>query len=661
MEYDDNEILDAFQSDYNREIEESFVNMLCDTEYLKLFFINENEAFTDGRNIIVDPALDEMYKDRTALYKAEEYLGCEHKLCEDKWLALKIVTRSQSIHESLHIIFTHFPLFCVNDVRSTTNARLKTLSLIANIIEDAFIEAAGCTYFDNIEFYLKFGRVSRLFASNPKEGTVKKAFHNDHMHDYKKSQNINNKSIGLKKHMVRSFKLKNKLSNIVDKLHKDKCELLMIYLDYMATDLLYPMVIQPAPIFAIRKYVNATKELFHSGMICGNPYERHKYVQKIFDIIENLIPKDDKNIDETILRQKLGAIKTHESKNDSPMDINSKGKEIKITKVLFGGSDNNNEQWKQIINKLNSEKENVLRLFFKKGEYEELYGSVFNDSRIHKDVKIKVIKPKINLNLKKAYNNIYKNYSININSYNAKFSAILRARVSGREERLQFGTGITSKYMGDVKKRYWYKNIERIDIPKLSLLLLIDGSGSMSGERCESARNTALILHEVLKNQKIKHSIVEHRASFDEPSITCNILIDFNGRDDQKYNVMKMKASGDNRDGLSLLWAEKYLKYNTSFDEHKLMIVVSDGVPLHTCEEAYYVPPVSIEDTKNAVKKILRRGTEIIAVALDDDNDSDEEGCYEELKLIYPSVVLCSDLKRLTSQIIHIIAKKFEV
>ena len=149
--------------------------------------------------------------------------------------------------------------------------------------------------------------------------------------------------------MVRSFKLKNKLSNIVDKLHKDKCELLMIYLDYMATDLLYPMVIQPAPIFAIRKYVNATKELFHSGMICGNPYERHKYVQKIFDIIENLIPEDDKNIDETILRQKLGAIKTHESKNDSPMDINSQGKEIKITKVLFGGSDNNNEQWKQII------------------------------------------------------------------------------------------------------------------------------------------------------------------------------------------------------------------------------------------------------------------------------------------------------------------------
>ncbi|WP_317049912.1 hypothetical protein [Clostridium neonatale] len=91
------------------------------------------------------------------------------------------------------------------------------------------------------------------------------------------------------------------------------------------------------------------------------------------------------------------------------------------------------------------------------------------------------------------------------------------------------------------------------------------------------------------------------------------------------------------------------------------MIVVSDGVPLHTCEETYYVPPVSIEDTKNAVKKILRRGTEIIAVALDDDNDSDEEGCYEELKLIYPSVVLCSDLKRLTSQIIYIIAKKFEV
>lgn len=655
IEYDDNEILDAFQSDHNREIEESFVNMLCDKEHLKLFFINENEAFTDGVNIIVDPALDEMYKDRDALYKTEEYLGFEHKLSKDKWLSLKMVTRSQSIHESLHIIFTHFPLFSINDVRSTTNARQKTLALIANIIEDAFIESAGCSYFDNIEFYLKFGRVSRLVASNPKEGTIQKAFHNDNMNGYKKPESINNKSFGFKKHMPRSFKLKN----ILDKFHKEKSELLMIYLDYMATDLLYPMVIQESPIFEIRKYVKATKESFHSGMICGNPYERHKYVQKIFDIIENLIPEDDKKIDETSLRVKLGPLKTHESKNDSPIDISSEGKTIKITKVLFGDNNNNNEQWKQIINKLNSEKENALRLVFKKGEYEELYGSMFKDSKIHKDVKIKVIKPKINLNLKKAYNNIYKNYSVNINSYNGKFNAMLRARVSGREERLQFGTGIVSKHMGDVKKRYWYKNIEKIDIPRLSILLLIDGSGSMMGERCESARNTALILHEVLKNQKIKHSIVEHRASFHEPSITCNILIDFNGRDEQKYNIMKLKAYGDNRDGLSLLWAEKYLKYNTAFDEHKLIIVISDGVPVHTCEEAYYVPPVSIEDTKNAVKKISRRGTEIIAVALAEEEEEDD-GCYEELKLIYPSVVLCSDLKRLTSQIIHIIANKFD-
>jgi hypothetical protein len=45
------------------------------------------------------------------------------------------------------------------------------MGMISNIIEDAYIEAVGCSYFD-----LKFGRVSRLFSNHPSAGTVERKF-----------------------------------------------------------------------------------------------------------------------------------------------------------------------------------------------------------------------------------------------------------------------------------------------------------------------------------------------------------------------------------------------------------------------------------------------------------------------------------------------------
>ena len=54
-------------------------------------------------------------------------------------------------------------------------------------------------------------------------------------------------------------------------------------------------------------------------------------------------------------------------------------------------------------------------------------------------------------------------------------------------------------------------------------------------------------------------------------------------------------------------------------------------------------------------KIFIKRGTDIVAVALDDSNDD----CYEALKEIYPSVVSCTDLKRLTGQLLGIISKNF--
>jgi nitric oxide reductase activation protein len=190
----------------------------------------------------------------------------------------------------------------------------------------------------------------------------------------------------------------------------------------------------------------------------------------------------------------------------------------------------------------------------------------------------------------------------------------------------------------------------------MSVLLLIDGSGSMYGERRNSAMISSVILHEVLKKQGIEHAIVEHRGQFEEPEIDVNILVDFNSREEEKYNIMQLTAEGDNRDGLALYWAEKYINQRT-FCENKLIIVLSDGQPAHDYD-CYYGAAAN-KDTANAVKKIMNRGTNIIAVALDNDGtELPEDSTFNDLKEIYPHIIQCKDLKRLTGQILNIVSKQ---
>ena len=273
---------------------------------------------------------------------------------------------------------------------------------------------------------------------------------------------------------------------------------------------------------------------------------------------------------------------------------------------------------------------------------------------VHRNIKINENHPKINLNLRKAYQNIYNQYRLNINSYNSRFLQLMRAQVPVKVNRFPFGSGIDSRKLGDVKKRFWFRIQPGIEIPDMSVLLLIDGSGSMSGERRDSAMVSCVILHEVLKKQGIEHAIVEHRAHYEDPEIDVNILVDFNARENEKLNIMQLSANGDNRDGLALYWAEKYINRQTSCD-NKLIVVISDGQPAHEYDE--YYGPVANKDTANAAKKIMSRGTNIIAISLDDE---DEYSTYDNLKDIYPNLIACNNLKRLTGQLLQVISRQLQ-
>ncbi|MBR0343343.1 MAG: hypothetical protein IJH64_14050 [Oscillospiraceae bacterium] len=628
MKKDAKEVLKQFQCDYIRILEETFAQTLSENEQVRLFFINENQAFTDGRNIVVDPANDELFCDQTALQKTGAFLHWPQVVLGDMWNALRIITRAQTIHECLHILYTDFPPKAATEPLCDTKLKKKILAHIANIIEDAYIEAVGCSVYDNMEFYLRFGRVSRLFASHPSEGTAAK-----------------------------SLKDENQEADI-DPAVKHQMALIMEFLNVMCTDLLYPMIEPDTSSEELKPYVEKAKPLYMQGSMAPSPDERYAFSKQVFEILLPFIPDIEVEIEDEKLKQRLGGEKTHDPSSSSIGTEPHKGRTQQVTIRLFTDEDGNKrddlpslDQIMATLAQYAKDKQIALSILMVEGQTIITHGSDYDCSVMHKGIKINELHPKVNLQLRKAYMNIYNKYRLNINSYNGRFAQILKAQVSYREDKYKFGSGILSTRLGDPQKRYWYRNVNGIDVPEMAILLLIDGSGSMHGMRQKSAMTSAVILHEVLKQQGILHAIVEHRAGFTEPEIDVNILVNFNAREEEKYNLMQSSAGGDNRDALALYWAERYI-HRQSHADSRIIIVISDGVPAHDYDD--YYPPVSTKDTANAVRKIMKRGTDIIAISLDDNGSY---VCYDQLKEIYPNLIACNDLNRLTGQLLGLIAK----
>ena len=659
-------ILDKFQTERNRLAEEAFARGFAESDDVRLFFINEDKAYTDGKNIVVDPAFHDIYKDTECLDQTEKVLQWPGLVSASPWNALKMVCRGLTLHECLHILYTNFPGnefkdpdFFEREGHSHKN-ELKTISNISNIIEDAYIEAVGASVYDNIEIYLMFNRVAPAFSKKDVESTAESKFKIDKPLELEEfeppednEENLSEEQKRLLKEYVHFLEIQKKVQNLID------------YLNYMAGFLLFPMFEHDEPAAEIAEYVDKTKQLYLDGSIQDNPDERYKYSKQIFEIIKPLIPEDDEaDLGESLLPGSVAGQGTHAGFKNSIGGRERKGRTQAVSTRLFAkldGSkkDNPNTGVPDLITAVKGfekDEKNADDITSYKGYKVEHSGNSVGASAVHKNIKIIENHPQINLNLRKAYQNIYNQYHLNINSYNSRFLQLLRAQVPVRENKYRFGAGIDSKMMGDMKKRIWFRNTRGNEIPDMSVLLLIDGSGSMAGERRNSAMISSVILHEVLKKQGIQHAIVEHRAHYGEPEIDVNILVDFNAKEEEKLNIMQLDAENNTRDGLALYWAEKYINQKT-FCDNKIIIVLSDGQPCHDYDG--YFGPVANKDTENAAKKIINRGTNIIAVALDNDCDDDDiSSTYNDLKEIYPHLVQCKDLKRLTGQILNIISRQ---
>ncbi len=602
----------------NHTLEQDFCRMLSENDQVELFFEHYNRAFTDGHRIVCDPQWHDLYNKPEVLNAVEDFLKVPHHLAGNIWDTLKVFTRFQTIHECLHILYSEFRDHRKDPYCRKSRNKASAMAHTDNIIEDAYVDAVGIQTYQNAEFYIRFGRALQQYVPhNAMEDIL--------------------------------YDLYPAMQNYSD------------YIQYMALEMLYPFIPRPKVNSVVQEYISKTIKLFKDGYRQPTPALRYKYVRRIFKIIEPLIPADkDAELDswtETITI--FPDHRTHAYNNRiSPQ--RPKGKDLYDPNGNDAGNVSPNERMMEeyqadlldfASDKKKSEEDEPIM------ETLQIYVPKNLDldcQIIHDNIKIRERKYGSPPDLARIYHEILnKNKSI-IDTYISRLSLLLRGYAEVKEDKQIIGHGISSKHFADPKRRFWYKIQKGIDVPEISILFLLDGSGSMS-DIIHGVRRTSVIMHEVLGYHNIEHCFVEHRAIYNEPRIDINILYGFGDKEVLKYNLLKSCADNCNRDSLALLWADRYLRKHAS-TENRIIISLSDGLPYHPIDN--YCPPASSQDAKDTIHKITKRGTKVIAVALD---GTDNYSNYDNLRAIYKNLIGCNDISRLPGQLLRIISKELEV
>ena len=645
------DILRAFQSGSQQAIEETFAQIFTEHDTLRLYFINNDEAYTDGHGIVVDPALHRLYIDHDALAQSIACLHWPSSVIADTWGVLCLITRSQTIHECLHLIYSMFPSDASRNPHYHTHLERRVAAYIGNIIEDAYIEAVGASCYDNIAGYLRFGRLASWFGTlwkpKPVIGIIYSPDTADGTAPARASQPP--REVRLLLHLLGRGA------------HLLLCPLAT------ANDIApLPQAGEAAMHLAAATYYERMRPLWLAGSMAASPAERAAYARQLFDIIKPLIPSDKNELDLSPLERRITGTRTHAADSGARGSYQQSGHSQAVNARLFPNDYTGQPRQHDLsiilhdLDGFASLRDNALAAVAYRGHHHLLHGDDYHGADRHRSITIHENHPAIKYSLRTAYENIRRRYQVQIRTQAARLSQIVQHHAAEREEYCRFGRGISSRHLSDPQHRFWYRMREGDEQPELTVLLLVDGSGSMSWyDRFIAATASSVILHEVLARQDIAHAIVEHRANFYEPEIDINVLLDFHGPHHEELNLLQITADGDNRDGLALLWADRYLRQHAG-DNHRLLIVLSDGVPVHEADN--YRPPESVIDTARIVSQIERSGTQVVAIALDNqaaDTDAarpEDASCYAQLQPIYPHLIDCTDLDYLTSQLLRVIA-----
>lgn len=160
-------------------------------------------------------------------------------------------------------------------------------------------------------------------------------------------------------------------------------------------------------------------------------------------------------------------------------------------------------------------------------------------------------------------------------------------------------------------QKWFYKNSLPEDIPDMALCILIDASGSMSGQKIEIARRTALLLYEFGLQLHVPVMVYSHDTGWTAPRMTA--LADYGSVDgNDKYRICDLEAGGGNRDGMALRFCSEKLAARREQD--KFLFIISDGLP-----SDYNSQVEAFADIRGVLTDYSKKGVKYIAVGLGSD------------------------------------------
>ena len=240
---------------------------------------------------------------------------------------------------------------------------------------------------------------------------------------------------------------------------------------------------------------------------------------------------------------------------------------------------------------------------------------------IHKGVKITVHRiPEVDEELETQYHDIC-GPLLNISKQlqRSLIQKLKDQQRGGKQTGLVMGRRLDAHALCRNDGKVFYKNNLPNEIPRISVGLLLDESGSMScGDRSTYARAAAIILYDFCQALNIPIMVYGHSTSWSS-GVDLYSYAEFDSIDrDDKYRLMDIAARGSNRDGAALRFVAEQLSKRD--EEVRILMLVSDGQPA----DCGYGGTAAEEDLRGIKQEYKRKGILFVAAAIGEDKQNIE-------------------------------------
>lgn len=160
------------------------------------------------------------------------------------------------------------------------------------------------------------------------------------------------------------------------------------------------------------------------------------------------------------------------------------------------------------------------------------------------------------------------------------------------------------------------KRKERNKVEDIAVMILVDESGSMRGNKIEHAKKSAVIISEAFSQLDIPCYIMGFTADDVDSDVSHYHYVTWTNLAKERFSLSNMSAKRNNFDGYSIRYAGRILSMHKA--EKKLMFVISDGYP--ACRN-YTSLQAGIEDATRAINDMSRHIPNIIGIGIGKEKD----------------------------------------